>query len=85
MKDPISVQSIDESRQLYAPVDHAKSPIRVPSANVTGPEPSVRGEDGGILVEVRTLIVALDERRTTEADLSLGWRGIGKISGLGNV
>ena len=72
-------------RIIYAPVDHAKGSIRIPLTNVTGPEPPIRGEDGGILVEVRTFVVTLDERRTTETDLSLGRRAIGEIPGLGNV
>jgi len=69
----------------YAPVDYAKSSIGVPLTNITGPEPPIRSKDGGILVEVGAFVVALDDRRAAEANLSLGWCTTGKIPGLGDV
>ena len=54
-------------------------------ADVTGPEPPIGGEDSRILVEIRTLVVTLDDRGTTKANLSPGWRTVGEVPGLGDV
>jgi len=80
-----NVLSTRQFHQVLDAVDHAKGSVGIPLTNVTGPEPPIRSEDSGILVEVRTFVVALDDRRTTEANLSLGWLATGGIPGLGNV
>lgn len=79
-----NVLSALELDEVLDTVDDRDCSIRVPLSNVTSLEPTARlGES--LLVEVWTLVVALEERRSTDEDLSLRRVVCAQVSSLGCV